>query len=361
MTDAQGYYTLSGMPAGTYSITPSKTGYTFSPVSRSVTVPPDATTVNFAGYDRLPIVLVHGWNGANLPDWSCGQVNPDAYFADIDTQLRNAGYHVGYASLMSSTCYTPPIEQNVARLKRAIEDAKAATNQSRVILITHSMGGLVARAYIESDGYADDVSELFTFGTPHLGVPEDMVVFLVNGLRLGAFCTQFQPAVCDFSILGMRLFNSDHSVRAADVKYHVISGDAPLLPRTLWGMLFDRLLVGPDDGAVPTGSGLGLSGNLDRWQTDETHISTMGPRNYFSRDGGNSTSYLECLKRVLVDRTSDHCGTVGQLETVLDENSTPAQHSPFLYGTLLPGQTNDRPIALEGGVTLFAAQWQPGT
>ncbi len=360
-TDTQGYYTLSGIPAGTYSITPSRTGYTFSPVLRSVRVPPDATAVNFAGYDRLPIVLVHGWNGANILDWSCGQVNPDAYFEDIDTQLRNAGYHVGYASLMSSTCYTPPIEQNVARLKRAIEDAKAATNQPRVILIAHSMGGLVARAYIESGGYADDVSELFTFGTPHLGVQEDLLTFFANGATIGAYCTQFQPAVCDFSILGMRLFNSDHSVRPADVKYHVISGAAPILPRTLWGMLFDRLLVGSDDGAVPTGSGLGLSGNLDRWQTDETHISTMGPRNYFKRDGGDSTSYLECLKRVLVDRTSDHCGTVGQLETVLDENSTPAQHSPFLYGTLLPGQTNDRPIALEGGVTLFAAQWQPGT
>ena len=360
-TDVHGYYTLSGVPVGTYTITPAKTGYTFSPVSRSVTVPPDATTVNFAGYDRLPIVLVHGWNGANILDWSCGQVNPDTYFADIDTQLRNAGYHVGYASLMSSTCYTPPIEQNVARLKRAIEDAKAATNQPRVILIAHSMGGLVARAYIESDGYADDVSELFTFGTPHLGVPEDMVAIFANGLSLGAYCWQLQPAFCNFSVLGMQIFNHDHPVRKADMNYHVISGDAPDLPRTLLGMLTDQLLIGPDDGAVQTGSGLGLSGNLDRWQTDETHASTIGPRSYFVRYGGDSTSYLQCLKRVLVDRTSDHCGTVGQLETVLDENSTPAQHSPFLYGTLLPGQTNDRPIALEGGVTLFAAQWQPGT
>ena len=55
-------------------------------------------------------------------------------------------------------------------------------------------------------------------------------------------------------------------------------------------MLVD-VLLGADDGAVPTSSGLGLTGNLDRWTTDETHGAGSGPRNYFARDGGLSTSY----------------------------------------------------------------------
>ncbi|MGB9873276.1 MAG: carboxypeptidase-like regulatory domain-containing protein, partial [Anaerolineae bacterium] len=48
-TGSDGRYTLSGLAAGTYTVTPSKSGYTFSPTSRTVTVPPDATGVDFTG------------------------------------------------------------------------------------------------------------------------------------------------------------------------------------------------------------------------------------------------------------------------------------------------------------------------
>ena len=46
-TDNNGDYTISGLGAGTYTITPSKCGYTFSPPSLTVTIPPDATGQNF--------------------------------------------------------------------------------------------------------------------------------------------------------------------------------------------------------------------------------------------------------------------------------------------------------------------------
>ena len=48
-TDGNGTYTLSGLAAGTYTLTPSKSGYSFSPASRTVTVPPDATGQDFVG------------------------------------------------------------------------------------------------------------------------------------------------------------------------------------------------------------------------------------------------------------------------------------------------------------------------
>ncbi len=359
-TDAHGYYTLSGLPAGTHTIIPSKTGFTFSQVTSSVTVPPGSSGIDFKGYDKPPIVFVHGWNGGDIRNWSCDQVEPHTYFEQIDNLLLNSDYYVEYARLNSSTCYTPPVEANVTFLKSAIVRAKQATNQPRVILVAHSMGGLVARAYIEGGSYEDDVSELFTLGTPHLGTPVDFLVMFADGLSLGAYCRQFQPAVCDFTVQGMMNFNSDHD-REDGVKYHLISGDAPPLPRTLLGILADNLLIGPDDGAVPSWSGWGLSGHLDRRQTDETHIRSSGPRNYFARDGGLSTSYLECLKPILVDRATDHCGIFDQIDSASIATASPAQHTPFLNGLLLPGQTNTRPIALEGGATIFAAQWQPGT
>jgi hypothetical protein len=47
VTDGSGNYTLSGLPAGTYTLTPSRSGYTFSPASRTVSVPPSATGLDF--------------------------------------------------------------------------------------------------------------------------------------------------------------------------------------------------------------------------------------------------------------------------------------------------------------------------
>src|SRR5205085_207337 len=141
---------------------------------------------------------------------SCDWVVPENYFEHVGDDLRAADYYVAYAHLESSGCYTPPISENVGRLQNAIDLAKAATGQSKVILIAHSMGGLIARAYIEGPDYAGDVSSLFTFGSPHLGIPSDALVFLANGLSLGTYCANYQPAVCDLSTTGMLLFNQTH-------------------------------------------------------------------------------------------------------------------------------------------------------
>jgi hypothetical protein len=48
-TNANGYYTITNLITGTYTLTPTKSGYTFSPSSRTVSVPPDATGQDFTG------------------------------------------------------------------------------------------------------------------------------------------------------------------------------------------------------------------------------------------------------------------------------------------------------------------------
>jgi len=48
-TNSSGYYTLTGVLSGTYVLTPSLSNYTFSPITRSITVPPNATGQNFTG------------------------------------------------------------------------------------------------------------------------------------------------------------------------------------------------------------------------------------------------------------------------------------------------------------------------
>lgn len=50
-----------------------------------------------------------------------------------------------------------------------IEEVKELTNVKKVNLICHSMGGLVARAYIQSDLYRFDVNKLIMIGVPNKG------------------------------------------------------------------------------------------------------------------------------------------------------------------------------------------------
>lgn len=76
-TNSSGNYTLNGLAAGTYTITSSKSGYAFSPPSRTLSVPPNATGMNFTGTpipppDTTPPAAVT--NLASAPGNGAGQL-----------------------------------------------------------------------------------------------------------------------------------------------------------------------------------------------------------------------------------------------------------------------------------------------
>ncbi|WP_053956626.1 esterase/lipase family protein [Inediibacterium massiliense] len=54
-------------------------------------------------------------------------------------------------------------------LQKTIYQAKAQTRSKKVNLICHSMGGLVARAYVQGNQYGYDVDQLIFIGTPNGG------------------------------------------------------------------------------------------------------------------------------------------------------------------------------------------------
>jgi hypothetical protein len=54
VTDSTGAYTLSGLTKGTYVLTASKAGYTFTPSSLTVALPPSAVSQNFVGMTSQP-------------------------------------------------------------------------------------------------------------------------------------------------------------------------------------------------------------------------------------------------------------------------------------------------------------------
>jgi CheY-like chemotaxis protein len=61
-----------------------------------------------------------------------------------------------------------PIDGYVPALQAAVEELCAATGATQVAIVAHSMGGLVARAWMRAHGSAR-VARLITLGTPHHG------------------------------------------------------------------------------------------------------------------------------------------------------------------------------------------------
>ena len=80
---------------------------------------------------------------------------------------------------------------NARRLKAVVEPALerwrsqgGAAREARLIFICHSMGGLLARWYVEQEGGAAHTRKLITIGTPHRGAAA-AARQLVNGVEKG--------------------------------------------------------------------------------------------------------------------------------------------------------------------------------
>jgi pimeloyl-ACP methyl ester carboxylesterase len=146
-TDGIGFFNSLRVMGGSRTFSLSKADYTFAPNPFRVTVSGNISGLQFKGYNKHPIVMVHGWN-SNANATFKGHPN------DVPEALKQAGYHVEFANLDTAWFWTESFEKNAKnRLKPAIEHAKDVTGQPKVIVIAHSMGGLVSRAYIEGPEY----------------------------------------------------------------------------------------------------------------------------------------------------------------------------------------------------------------
>ena len=103
---------------------------------------------------QRPVVLIHGV-----------LVN-DGVWLSLRRFLAKNG-----AAPIYTINYGPPladIEWFAEQLHTRIEAIRAATGAERLVLVAHSMGGLVARAYLRRFGAAR-VAKLITIGAPHHG------------------------------------------------------------------------------------------------------------------------------------------------------------------------------------------------
>lgn len=63
-------------------------------------------------------------------------------------------------------------QESLAELSSFIADKRARHDDSKVVLMAHSYGGLLARLYLDGAGNAENVARVVTIGTPALGSPK---------------------------------------------------------------------------------------------------------------------------------------------------------------------------------------------
>jgi pimeloyl-ACP methyl ester carboxylesterase len=108
-------------------------------------------------------------------------------------------------------------------------------------VVTHSMGGLLARAYVEADGFAGDVSDLCLIAPPNRGsaVAQTQVLLQliqglksVNGRQAGALAQLSDglgEAAGDMMPGSGFLKALNDRPRREGVRYHILAGDAGFL------------------------------------------------------------------------------------------------------------------------------------
>lgn len=102
-----------------------------------------------------PIVLIHG------------VVDNRSIFTVLRRGLRRRGF--GRVQSLNYSPLTDDVRDVAGRLRETVEALCAETGYERVHLIGHSMGGLVARYYVQRLDGDQRVHTVVTLGTPHAG------------------------------------------------------------------------------------------------------------------------------------------------------------------------------------------------
>jgi len=178
-------------------------------VSSSWTMPFLQPRTFFAHNNAVPpVLLVHGY-GCN-----------GSYWWHLSKRLKLANITHCAVDLEPVLC---AIDCYVPQLTAAIKMLQAATGQPRIVIVAHSMGGLVARAWIRDHG-SDSIAKLITLGTPHGGT-------VLARYGLGENSRQMRPAGVPGGTLWLTQLNTPAEPAVPTVSIYSMH-DNIIAPRT---------------------------------------------------------------------------------------------------------------------------------
>lgn len=117
---------------------------------------------------QIPVILLHGL----FQNRSC--------LLPLTWRLRAAGFD---CVISINTPSWHDLELLTEQVRRTVEQVRAATGAERVHLVGHSMGGIIARNFLQLHGGAPDVARCVTLGSPHRG--SKLAAFAVSRLGRG--------------------------------------------------------------------------------------------------------------------------------------------------------------------------------
>jgi len=294
-----------------------------------------------------PLILVHGFKGFDLKNkegHSCNEFiveydERNSTLGELAEWFEKKGYSVWIAHYSTSwNGGTPRLEENAECLREQFEHVYRESDNHEVTIVAHSMGGVVSRIAIHLIDDPDKISEIFTLGSPHAGVPD------LGLSRLAPNC-RGHPGVCQLVNWRMPTLNEEYgNLRGVD--YYFIGGDkGPSLARWFWR----RMGAGENDSVIGQYSSVGWvypSSEFDpdawpgksfegQYWTQETHSEDKKHPYYYGprKDGNNSFSF-QCIFDLLQGRTPDEsdCSPPKDFDQVITE---PFQMTEVQTGILI--------------------------
>ena len=158
-----------------------------------------------------PVALVHGY------------FHNRSGFDFLSRELRRRGFRWIHGMNYNPIGHSVP--DLAERFGRYVEDLRRVSGANRVHVVGHSLGGVIARWYVEQLGGHKHVDTCVTIGTPHKGT-------YAAYLGLGQSAKDLRPGSGIMQAL-------DHSLRKSRVKYVNLYSD------------LDILIVPPSSGMLP--------------------------------------------------------------------------------------------------------------
>jgi pimeloyl-ACP methyl ester carboxylesterase len=178
---------------------------------------------------RSTLVLVHGINSSS------------GSFVHMIPLLQEAGFGI----LVYDFPFNRDLEESVEQFVTDWKQFRRESGDRRPwSILTHSMGALIARGYVEGSGYGDDVNDLVMIGPPNQGAavakPQTLLQFIEElqsvkggqGNALAGLSEGLGEAADDLTPNSAFLKALNSRPRREGVRYHVLAGSAGFLSKS---------------------------------------------------------------------------------------------------------------------------------
>lgn len=293
------------------------------------------------------VLFVHGFLGDAQETWK-SPTAPESFPSLLANDSLTNDYDIFIFQYVTKDFRAPAIDHIAAQLKFAV---KQHLQYGRIILVAHSMGGLVCMSFILNllkEGQGQSIGGLLLYGVPMTGVEWAKYAQMV--LQLGALKI---PVI---SLLN-RFLKSNKQVEAltagsefvdklnGEWVLHVLNGGHPKRPAEQRAWFPVRVVTGNGDWVVKESSARGSYAEIDWINVDEDHRALVKPasrseltyqiaRDFLKdcRDWMNPESLLK-LRRQLDDMLNLHrCRCIANWQFELGFGAEECQETASGFG-----------------------------